>query len=83
MYNFLNTSYPGGTFRGLQSLMELMPVEMSADSEKSCICVALTFFFHKYSGQTATCLKESFNSNHLILCGHCVRGFERPRRGDG
>lgn len=82
MYTFLNTSYPGGTFRDLQSLMERMPFEMSADSERPCICIALTFFFHKRWGQTVTCLKESFNSNHLILCGHCVRGFERRRRGD-
>ena len=63
MYTFLNTSNPGGTFRDLQSPMERMPVEMSEGSERTCMCmcVALTFFFHKRWGQTATC------PNHLIL----------------
>lgn len=83
MCTFLNTSNPSGTFRDLVSPMELMPVEMSAESERTCTCVPLTSFFHKRCGQTATCLKESLNSNHLILCGHCVRGLEGRLRGDG
>jgi len=47
VYTFLNTSNPGGTFRDLLSPMERTPVEMLAESERTCMCVALTFFFHK------------------------------------